>query len=220
MKAARLTLLATALGCLAAPASTAFALDWQTRVIDARVAPLQAELSVRFPFVNRSGKPVAIRQIIPNCDCLEAASDRPSYAPGEAGYIQAVFTVGDRIGTYERAVMVETDEYPQPVRLLVKVDVPAAAEVAPRMVEWARHADPAGKSVEIKVAADLAVEFTGAVATSDKFTPVLEAIEPGRRYRLTITPAGTSAPANTAVRVRGRLKDGQEIVVSAYANVR
>lgn len=216
----RLQFLLAAAAAAVGALSPLLALDWQNRVVEARVAPLQAEISVRFGFVNRSDKPVAIRQILPNCDCLDAVADRKSYGPGDSGYIEAVFSVGDRIGSYERAIMVETDEDPQPVRLLLKVEVPATAEIEPRMVEWARGSEPAPKVVEIRLAEGLWVDFTAAVATSDQFAPRLETLEAGRRYRLTITPASTSQPANAAVRVRGRTKDGLEIVVSAYGNVR
>lgn len=196
------------------------ALDWQDRSIKVDIAPLQTEIEVRFAFVNRSERPVAIRAIRPNCDCLEAAADKAIYAPGESGAIKAVFTVGDRTGAYDRLIMVETDEEDQPVRLSVRIEVPAAAEIVPRMLEWARGADPQGKAAVISVAPGLAIEFDQATATSAEFTSRLETIEPGRRYRLTVTPTSTAAPANAAIRVRGKNQAGQEIVISAYGNVR
>lgn len=196
------------------------ALEWENRSQEHRVAPLQEEVGVRFGFVNNTGKPVTIVDIRTNCDCLDAAPDRRVYQPGESGAIRAMFTVGDRLGLYERAITVKTDEGGEPVRLAVRIDVPAAAEVTPRAVEW-KTGEPVGaRTVELIVAPEISINFSQASVTSDDFTAALSAVEAGRRYRVTITPQSTATPTSAAVRLRGKDKSGREIVVSAYAYVR
>ncbi len=205
--------------CVLLP-QVAQALDWESRSRELRVAPLQTEVEVVFHFVNRGAAPVLIRDIQTNCDCLEAAPDRKTYLPGERGTIKALFTVGDRLGMYERSITVTTDEGGEPVRLAVRVDVPAAAEVLPRTVEWKVNDPPAGRTVELVVSPGLAIQFSQAAVTSADFSARLVPVEEGRRYQVVITPQSTAAPASAAVRLRGKARTGQDIVISAYAYVR
>lgn len=200
--------------------NTASALDWEKREQLVRVAPLQAEVAVEFPFTNNGARPIEITEIRTNCDCLDAKSERSRYAPGERGMIRARFSVGDRLGLYERAVLVLTDESAEPTRLAVKVDVPAAAEAAPRTVDWAVNSATEPRSIEVTVAPELSITFTAAVSTGSGFNARLEPIVPGKRYRVIVTPKGTAERASAAIRIRGTERSGQDIVVSAYAYVR
>lgn len=205
-------------GLLALPA--AMALDWSNRSIEVHVAPLQAEVTVEFPFVNRGDRPVTIRSIHPNCSCLEAEADKTTYASGEAGLLTAVFSVGDRIGSYDRAITVETDEGGQPVKLTARFDVPPAAEVTPRNAQWRLQAEPTPATLEVLVADGLHLEFTRATATSEQFGVTLETIETGRRYKLLVKPTTTATAAVGAIRISGKSSAGHEIVVSAYVSIR
>ncbi len=208
--------------CLAVSGLTgaAFALEWQDRTQEMRAAPLQEEIEVVFSFVNDSKKPVVVTDIQTNCDCLEAEPDRKVYQPGERGAIKALFTVGDRLGIYERTLTVQTDEGAGPVRLSLRVDVPAAAEVTPRTIEWKVN-DPVGsRAVELVVAPGISINFDQAAVTSSQFSAALETVETGRRYRVAVTPRSTAVLASAAIRLRGKEKSGRDVVVSAYAYVR
>jgi len=198
----------------------ALGLDWGKRTLEIPAAPLQEEVEVTFAFANSGAKPVTILDIKTNCDCLEAAADRKTYQPGERGTLKALFTVGDRLGIYERSITVTTDEGGEPVRLAVRVDVPAAAEVTPRTVEWKSGDPAAARTIELVVAPEISIKFTQAAATSPEFVATLEPVEAGRRYRVIITPQSTATPTSAAVRLRGKDKSGREVVVSAYAYVR
>ncbi len=199
---------------------TAFALEWQNRAQEMRTAPLQEEIEAVFTFINDGKKPVVITDIQTDCDCLEARPDRKVCQSGERGAIKALFTVGDRLGLYERSITVQTDEGAEPVRLSLRVDVPAAAEVTPRTAEW-KVGDPVeGRAVELVVAPELWIHFSYAAVTSTEFTASITAVEEGRRYRVTIAPQSTATPASAAVRLRGKEKSGRDVVVSAYAYVR
>jgi hypothetical protein len=211
--------LVAAVGALLASAP-ASALEWEKREQAVRVAPLQTEVAVEFAFTNTGSRPVEITDIRTNCDCLDAKSERQTYAAGERGVIRARFSVGDRLGLYERSVLVLTDESPEPVRLAVKVDVPAPAEAAPRTVDWALNAPAEPRSIEITVAPELSIDFTDAISTGAGFVAKLEPLEPGKRYRVVVMPKGTAERASAAIRIRGTARSGQDIVVSAYAYVR
>jgi len=212
-----LTLQLLALGALLAV--RAFGLEWKTTELSTRTQYFQSEIEVSFDFSNRSERPVLIRDLETSCSCLQAVSDLKSYPPGASGKITARFTVGDRQGVYERIITVVTDEPDEPRRLIVRIEVPALAEISPRSVEWVLNEAPVEKIVEIRSAAGLEIAFTDAQATGEEFEVDLRSVVPGRFYRLAIKPKSTAKPAGIAVRLTGREKSGHDILVSAYASV-
>ncbi len=199
--------------------SSGFALDWKTETLNLTTAPFQQEISVNFEFGNHSAKPVTIREIETSCSCVRADSDRKLYDPGSSGTITAKFTVGDRGGLYERILTVITDENAPPTRLMLRVEVPDLAAVAPRSVSWQLAGEPTEKIVEVKSIAGLEIIFSKAESTSNAFSAHLETVEPGRLYRLHITPAATDHVDSAAIRIYGREKSGHDVLLSAYASI-
>jgi len=196
------------------------ALEWKTETLTVATAPFQKTQDVVFEFRNAGPKPVAILDLQTNCDCLDAAADQTTaYAPGASGTIKARFTIGDRSGRYERLITVVTDEAPAPVRLVVRIEVPEIADLTPRSVSWKLHEAAGEKTLELTAAPGLAIGFAEAQPTNDAFSVRLETVEPGRRFRLHLTPRGTASPVSAAIRVSGREKNGHDVVVSAYASV-
>ncbi|MBI2497310.1 MAG: DUF1573 domain-containing protein [Opitutae bacterium] len=206
-------------GLLATLVLPAAALEWKRESLTVATAPFQQTQDVVFEFRNTGSKPVTLLDLQTNCDCLDASADREVYAPGASGTIKARFTVGDHAGLYERLITVVTDESPAPLRLVVRIEVPEIAQVAPRSVRWIikGHADE--KTIVLAPATGVEINFTGVVATNDVFSTRLETVEPGRSYRLHLTPRSTAVPASAAIRVSGREKSGRDVVVSAYASI-
>ncbi|MBI2516448.1 MAG: DUF1573 domain-containing protein [Opitutae bacterium] len=209
------------LACLfAALAANALALDWQSTTIEARAAPFQTTVEIAFTFKNTGARPVALRDIQSNCDCLTATSDKPVYQPGETGRIDATFTVGDRFGLYERSISIVTDDAPTPIRLHVRIEVPEPAAITPRTRDWPIGAALTEELIVITVAEDLWIDFTEATSSNGSFSTRLEPVEHGRRYRLFLRPASTATAANAAIRIKGQDLAGRAVLLSAYANVR
>lgn len=204
---------------LGACALTGQALEWKTHTLTVATAPFQKTQDVVFEFSNPGPKPVALVDLQTNCDCLDVSADQQTYAPGASGTLKARFTVGDRSGLYERLILVVTDESPTPVRLMVRIEVPEAAIVSPGSVSWRLNETVIEKAVDLAPAPGLEIDFADAQVTNEAFGARLETVEPGRRYRLHLTPRSTAAPASAAIRVFGREKSGRDIVVSAYASV-
>jgi hypothetical protein len=207
------------LAAIAGFARPARALEWKTKTLTAATAPFQTTYEARFDFRNAGTKPVAVRDLETNCNCLAVDTDLKVYAPGAAGIVRATFTVGDRTGLYERTITVVTDEADSPVRLVLKIEVPEVASLAPRSVLWQLHESAAEKSVELHSAQGLAINFAEAQATNEAFAVRLETVVPGRHYRLHLKPRDTARPASAAIRIFGREKSGHDVVVSAYASV-
>lgn len=196
------------------------ALEWKAQTLNFTTAPFQSTQAATFEFKNTSAKPVTIIEVESNCDCLDAVADQKVYAPGATGTIKSNFTVGDRLGLYERRIKVVTDESPEPVRLLVRIDVPEVATLTPRSVAWKINEAATEKIVDLEVIPGVKIDFTRVLPTSGDFSARLETVEPGRRYRVYLKPPATATPANAAFRVFGKASSGQDVIVSAYGNVR
>jgi len=196
------------------------ALDWKTQQLSLKAAPLQKSAETFFEFTNTSSKAVTILGINTSCDCTEATPSAQTFAPGASGRIIAHFSLGDRQGTYERSITVTTDEAKEPVSLHVQLEVPELASLTPRSVEWKLHGPAESQVVDIRVAEGLELTFSSVQPTSDFFTSRLETITEGRHYRLHLAPHHTRETANAAFRLYAKAGTGQDVVLSAYGNVR
>ena len=196
------------------------ALEWKTKSLEFNATPFQSTQEATFHFTNTGDRPVRILAVESNCDCLDALADQLTYAPGATGIIRTTFSIGERIGEYERRIKVTTDENKEPVRLLLRVDVPELVAVTPQSVAWTLRAAANERSIDLTVIPSLVITFTEVKSTNTDFSARLETIEAGRHYRIHVKPPNTAQPANTAFRLRGRASSGQEVVVSAYGNVR
>ncbi len=196
------------------------ALEWKEQTLNFTTAPFQLTQEAVFSFTNTGHKPVRILEVESNCDCLDAAADRELYPPGATGVIKTNFHVGDRLGLYERRIKVVTDEGPEPVRLLVRIEVPELVQLNPHSVAWKLQEPATEKTIDLEVIPGVTVNFTQVLPTSGDFSARLETLEAGRRYRLHLKPPATSQPANAAFRIFGRAASGQDVIVSAYGNVR
>ena len=196
------------------------ALEWNATSYSGATRPLQRVVEVTFEFRNTGTDAVSFRSIETNCDCLEAVTDKPSYAPGERGRLTARFTVGDRLGAYHRTITVVTSDEPQPRRLGVALEVPPAVVASPVELVWQVGQAREPRTVDLRVAEGIAVDLTEVLATAPGFRAQLEAVVPGGRYRLRVTPEVNDRPLSVAFRIRGRTADDQPITVSAYAHMR
>lgn len=200
--------------------ASAFALEWQTTHLDLTTAPLQQTTEATFEFTNPSARAVTITGVDSSCDCLEATPSAKVIAPGASGRIHAKFTLADRYGRLKRTILVSTDEGNPPVQLTVQLDIPEAATLSPRSVEWKLGGAVTTQVVELTIATGVELAVHSVQTASDAFATRLEAVEPGRRYHLHVTPKSTAAVANAAFRLHARTPAGRDLVFSAYGNVR
>lgn len=202
---------------LALPAG---ALDWKTHQRSVKAALLQHTIETSFEFTNPGDKTVTILGIDTSCDCTEATPSAQTIAPGASGRINARFTLGDRLGVYERTITVTTDDAHEPVTLRVQLDVPEHAILTPRSVEWPLNSPATEQAVDIRIADGLDLTVTNVLPTSGLFNHRLETVEPGRHYRLHLSPQSTKEVSNAAFRIYAKTPTGRELVLSAYGNVR
>lgn len=205
--------------CIAA-APVAFSLEWKERHATVEVPPLKNTAETEFEYTNTGRQPVTITGLDTSCDCVEVTPSARTLAPGATGTLRAHFSFGDRTGTIQRMILVSTDDGEPPVPLTVELIVPEVAKLTPRVLDWPRGGEAGEKAVLLEVAAGIELTVERVQCTSEAFRSRLETVEAGRRYRLHVEPASTAQTANAAFRLFARASTGQEIVLSAYANVR
>ncbi len=201
-------------------AGSASALEWKTQQLTIKASPLDRTAQTTFDFKNTGTKTVTIKSVDTSCDCLDARPSAKTFAPGASGQIIAHFTLGDRFGSYSRTIIVSTDEGGEATALTVGVEIPEAATLSPRVVEWKLNAAATEQAVEIVVTPGVQLTINEATCTSDAFQFRLETLEAGKRYCLRISPKSTHEVANAAFRLIAKTSAGQELIFSAYGNVR
>ncbi len=200
-------------------AGPAAALEWKTQHLSLKAAPLDRTAEIAFDFTNRGDKPVTIRSVDTSCDCLEAHASARTFAPGASGQIIARFTLGDRVGKYGRTIIVSTDDGQEAAALTVEIEVPEVVTLSPRVVDWKLHEAAGEQTVALDVTPGVDLAFGDVQATSEDFNFRLEKASATRAV-LHLSPKDIGKPANAAFRIHAKTAAGQELVFSAYANVR
>jgi len=218
MKPSFTALVLSVIACVVVPSSAA--LEWKTTTLSIKAVPLQRTAETTFEFTNSGDRPVTITSIDTSCDCTEATPSAKTFAPGASGTLKAHFNLTGAAGTLRRLITVSTDEGQSATALTVELEVPEAARLTPRSVEWKLGTATSEAAVEIEVATGIELTIHAIKPTNEAFTHRLETIEPGRHFRLHLAPKDATKPTNAAFRLYAKTATGEELVFSAYANVR
>jgi hypothetical protein len=202
----------------AAPLS---ALEWARTeaVLSGRLG--EAFPPVEFPFTNKSESAVTITDIRASCHCTVPVLEKKTYAPGESGVLRVDFDATGLAGSVTRTITVVTDEPgAQPRTLTLTADLIEPVALKPRLLYWKLAAPADTKTVDIQINRDDGLEITGAAGSRDDFKIELATLEPRRRYRLTVTPAGTGDArlAIITLKTSGTVPAGTALTV--FAQVR
>ena len=185
-------------GWAAITATARAALTWEKREVDLGVQDASKEpgtLEARFPFTNPGPGVVEIRSLQPGCSCTVAELPKRRFEPGEHGEILLRFEVGERVGRQEKLLTVETsDDDPNtgPVILRLRTEIPEAVRLRPAFVYWAQGGTPEAKRLGVEAPSGNLDEVRVESSTPDVAVEA-RAVEPGRRWELTVRPTGGTA---------------------------
>jgi Protein of unknown function (DUF1573) len=198
------------------------ALQWEAQKIELTAKPAEKELTASFHFTNPDNKPITIETVKPDCGCTTATLSKRTYAPGESGEIKTVFTIGNRVGVYNKRIVVTTDETPaKPIALVMKATIPEIFTCAPRAVFWKRQDALAEKSIVIGPAGELklsGVEVTG--ENSAAFSKRVEPMDDGATFRILVQPISTVKVAQATFFCVAKFTDGSSHPFTVSALVR
>lgn len=161
----------------------------------------QERVTAVFRFKNE-GTAGTVRSIETSCGCLSAESDKRSYGPGEGGEVKAVFNVKGLSGSVERSItFVSSTKGEAPVRLAVRVHVPAIVEIEPKMIQWAIGEAPAPKTFKITMQGPDPVRIKSASSSRRNVAASVRTIAEGRSYEIEVKPENTSEALLGMVRI-------------------
>lgn len=189
-----------------ATASASRGLTFASSVVEARVAPDATHAQLDFTFENRTGRTLTISRVEKNCECVEmkVSGGKLAYAPGEKGIIRARYELGNMIGTVDKdfSLWLEGDPEENASHVLVsRLIIPELVVLSDKNLKWqiGKPADP--KKVDVTIHGDRPIRITGSSSTSADSRIELKTLEEGRRYELWVTPASTSEPGLSVIRL-------------------
>jgi hypothetical protein len=109
---------------------SAHALEWEQTVVSVTPKAGADVVLATFAFKNTSSTKVRVLGITTSCSCTEAQPSASEIPAGGSGQIEALFTIGQRHGPQEKEITVLTDESKTPIKLVLKVDLPAGNQSA------------------------------------------------------------------------------------------
>jgi hypothetical protein len=198
------TFVALALAALAnmaplAVAASAQVLEPHTRTLSFGTVVGDAAVERPLRVTNRGRTAVRIRnvQLTPP---LSIAKMEPSLEPGESADIVVRLGSPRQPGRFEGQLVVSFEGGGEALAVDIDAIVAPPIEIVPpaELVAVTERGTPMRASVEIESHLDHPIHLTGGSASNERFTTALEALEPGRRYRLALDMPG-EGPAGKRV---------------------
>jgi hypothetical protein len=163
--------------------ASAASIAFETETLSVVVQPDQSQATGEFSFRNVGDHSVSVASIKPSCSCVAAHSPQRSYAPGESGKINVVYTSSDRGGADEKTISVMTDEPGSaPTVLTLKAHILRYLSVEPRLLNWAIGGDNSELRIRCEVGSSRAVYLTGVNCSLPGITATIDTVDVGRKY--------------------------------------
>ena len=181
-------------------------------------------------YKNNGAKPIRFKSVKPSCGCTTVQTQQDEVPPGTKGEILARMNIGDRTGTQEKTVTVETDDPLSPTTVLtIKAIIPQPLEVTPTFLYWQSSDKPEPKIVSVKVSKDWNYPVRGIKATSssldfqanvqktgkDEFTVAVQPHDTARSETATVTIEPEDSTKHYVVNLRVFGSDAAASLLSA-----
>lgn len=185
------------------PLSALAELTFEKTRVDLDAKPEDKTVTANFKFINKTGEPIAIRDIHTNCGCISATADKQSYAPGESGVIEGIFKVGSTAGKLVKSIKVETKNSKGKFqKLVVGVQVPELFQISPNLTQWEIGEEVTTKTISFKVVHDDPIKITEVSSSRQNMNIELRTIKEGREYAIDVTPKSTDNVTLGVVRIQ------------------
>ena len=168
-------------------------LSYSPEVFKIHAKPAEDVVTARYEVKNSGNKTVRIINLEPTCHCLDARASGDQIAPGATVIVEADFSLEKLVGISEKMIIVHTDDPDaSEIRLGVQVQVDPIYSIEPLTLDWKVGEDPKPKEIVFKVVRDEPIKIEDVQHSRESvFTVEVRTIEPGREYRLVLTPNST-----------------------------
>ena len=168
-------------------------LSYAPEVFKIHAKPEEEVVTARYEVRNSGEKTVRITSLDTTCHCLDVRADAKEIAPGATVVVEADFSLEKLVGISEKMVIVHTDDPDlSQIRLGVQVQVDPIYSIEPLTLDWKVGEEPKPKEIVFKVVRDDPIHITDVQHSRESvFTVEVRELEPGREYRLVLTPNST-----------------------------
>lgn len=172
------------------------ALAFENKSVEVAAKPGTEQVTLVFPFENKSGETIEIERQASPCGCIKAEikDGKMTYAPGDKGEVTAIFKIGNLQGTVRKNVVIwqRGDKATEPsITLTAVIEIPERVAITPKSLNWKAGGENGAKTFTIRVNEGETIHVTGVVTTNNHFAPQLKTITDGKVYEITITPVDT-----------------------------
>lgn len=175
-------------------------LTWETTYREVRIPATQKEVLADFPFKNPAAVPVDISSLQTSCGCTVAKVDQKEIPGGGSGVVHVRFDVGGRKGEQVKSVVVKTSDRAKQT-LVLRVLIQESVSLSQKELFWSSGTPAMTQESIIEVDPASGARILGVESLNDQFDARLEELEPGRRYRLAVTPRSTQVPVAGSVKI-------------------
>lgn len=181
------------------------AVTWDAVEREVRPAIGDAQATAIFRFTNHGQHPVEVVGLESSCGCTGALTDQRPYASGEAGEVSVTFTFGGRTGHQAKTITVTTrspGEADQAQDLVISATIPDAGQVmtvSRTFLAWEIRQPIQPKEVVVRVAQQQPITVTAVEVVGAAFVVELIPVQPGREYRIRVTPASNARTASSSL---------------------
>jgi hypothetical protein len=161
----------------------------------------QKEVALEFPFKNTTGASLEISSIQTSCGCTAAKVDSKEIPAGGTGSVHVQFHSGGRRGEQVKSVEVRTSDREMQM-LVLRVVVQETISFSQKEFLWSAGSAPVAQDSIMEVDPSSGATILGAESLNDQFDVKLQELDPGRRYRLSVTPRSTEVPVTSSVKIQ------------------
>ena len=174
-----------------------------------------------FTFTNPGSEVLEVPHVETTCGCTVTGEWTKSVPPGGRGQIPVTLDTKNFKGPLERAIQVQSNA--REVKLLMRCDIWVPIEISPANPAFGPIQDgtlPVELVIQIKSTFEQPIELSGVRTTAPEFRAELEAVSPGREFRLkiiTVPPLASGGHQGEVIVETGRPEYPQiKIPVRAY----
>ena len=195
-------------------------LAWEKSELELNPPPGSETAVATFKYQNKGDKKIHINAVKTSCGCTTAALAKNDVEPGEKGEIVATLKTGDRVGSQQKTVTVETDDPKQPQTILtLKANIIALLELQPAFVSWQANEDPKPKTIEAKAGKGVTIKNLEVASSAPEFTTKVEPGSAAGEFKITVTPKDTAHQATANLTIKQDSSVNPTKVYNASARV-
>jgi Protein of unknown function (DUF1573) len=200
------------------------ALAFENKTVKVTAKPGTEQVTLVFPFENKSGETIEIERQASPCGCIKAEikEGKMTYAHGDKGEVTAIFKVGNLQGTVSKNVVIwqKGDKATDPsVILTAVIEIPERVAITPKTLNWKAGEENVGKTCSIKVNEGETIHVTGVTTTNNHFAPQLKTIADGREYEITINPKDTREAGFAILKITTDSQDPRFCRLQGFATI-